>query len=292
VLISDNVFEDVDHGTWGGLGRLLQVLNGTADVTVDHNTAFQTTEILVAAQTAHERFTYRNNIAPHNLYGVGGDNTFGNPALTLSTYFPGAVFVRNVLVEGMAASYPEDNFFPPALSDVGFVERSAGDYRLRGDSPYATGATDGTDIGADVGTAAVMASNAAIGIATVGGAQGIPAGTPFLDEPLLAGYMVRAGHFTELRNRIGARRTHCGLDPFPWTDATLTPGSTPVRAVHVTELRAALNAAYAACRLPIPTYTDPAITPGETMIRAVHIAQLRTAIVALEWADIAAPGGT
>jgi hypothetical protein len=172
------------------------------------------------------------------------------------------------------------------MPDVGFVDQPAGDYRLRGGTPYATGATDGEDIGADVGTTNVMASNAANGISTSGGEEGIPPRTPFADEPLVAGHVVRAVHFTELRSRIGDLRTRCGLGAFSWTDATLVPGSTPVRAVHLTDLRTALNEAYSACRLPTPIYADPTITSGVAVIRAVHIAQLRTAVVALEWADV------
>jgi hypothetical protein len=43
---------------------------------------------------------------------------------------------RNVLVGGPAASYPTDNFFPPSLDGVGFVERQRGDYRLAPSSAF------------------------------------------------------------------------------------------------------------------------------------------------------------
>ncbi len=48
ILIKDNLFDDVNGATWGGSGRLIQPLDGTADVTIDHNTAFQTGDAIGA----------------------------------------------------------------------------------------------------------------------------------------------------------------------------------------------------------------------------------------------------
>ena len=118
ILIKDNVFEDVSSANWGGSGRLFQLLDGTADITIDHNTAFQTGEIIVASGDPNVRFTYRNNLTPHNQYGVGGDNYYGNPMGALAAYFPGSVFTRNVLQGGNAAQYPAGNFFPATMADV------------------------------------------------------------------------------------------------------------------------------------------------------------------------------
>jgi hypothetical protein len=69
--------------------------------------------------------------------------------------------------------------------------------------------------------------------------------------------------------------------PFPWTDATLTPGSTPVSVVHLTELRNALKEAYQAAGRTLPTYTDSDVTARFTVIRASHLAELRAAVLAL-----------
>lgn len=150
ILIRNNLFDDVSSANWGGEGRLFQLLDGTADVVIDHNTAFQNEDIIVAAGDAHSGFVYQNNITPHNLYGVAGDGTYGDPSLTLSTYFPDAIFTRNVLVGGDALDYPVDNFFPGTLAEVEFVDLAGGDYRLSDLSPYSLAATDGTDIGADI----------------------------------------------------------------------------------------------------------------------------------------------
>ena len=166
VLIQDVLFEDIDGPKWGGSGRLFQLLDGTSDVTIDHVTGFQTGEVIVASGPANSGFTYRNTISAHNEYGVGGDGTFGNPTATLGTYFPGAVFARNILMGGNEANYPPDNFFPASWAAVGFVDIAGGNYRLSASSPYNNAGTDAKDLGADMD---------AIAAATAGGGGG---GTP------------------------------------------------------------------------------------------------------------------
>jgi hypothetical protein len=148
ILIRDNVFEDVDGDRWGGLGRLFQILDGAADVVIEHNTAFQTGDVVVGDGEPTTGFVYRNNLTPNNEYGVSGSNTSGNPAQALATYFPGALFVKNVLIGGAAQKYPPGNFFPSTMAEVKFVDLAGGNYRLAGDSPYKAAGTDGKDVGA------------------------------------------------------------------------------------------------------------------------------------------------
>lgn len=145
ILVSNNLFEDVG-GQWGP-GVLLLMGDGSRDVTFNHNTALQTGTLVFTDGRADEGFIYTNNIAPHNRYGVIGTDK-GAGQSTISTYFPGAKFKRNVLVGASPGSYPSDNFFPRSLQGVGFA--SAGDYRLASDSAYRSEADDGSDIGVDV----------------------------------------------------------------------------------------------------------------------------------------------
>jgi len=147
ILVCNNLFEDVDGGTWGGDGRLFQVLKDTQDVIFDHNTGFHSGNVITSEGDPSTGFIYRNNVTPHNLYGVVGTGT-GTGMDTLDTYFPDAVFVRNVLAGGDGSDYPRDNFFPATLDDVGFADLAGGDYRLSLSSPFAGQATDGTDVGA------------------------------------------------------------------------------------------------------------------------------------------------
>jgi cellulose synthase/poly-beta-1,6-N-acetylglucosamine synthase-like glycosyltransferase len=145
IIIRNNVFHDVG-GRWGG-GRLFQLLDGTAEVTIDHNTAFQTGGILFGGDGApHAGFVFQNNVMPHNEYGIIGSGTAPGTS-SLERYFPGAVVRRNVLAGGPAGRYPRDNFFPASLEKV--AARGTADLRrLELGSEYA--ATDGREPGADV----------------------------------------------------------------------------------------------------------------------------------------------
>jgi hypothetical protein len=146
IQIANNLFDDVG-GSWGG-GRLFQILNGPTDVIIEHNTGIQTDNIITAGQAPTQRFAFRNNIAPHNAYGIIGTAT-GVGKATLTAYFPGAAVLRNVIPGGNDAQYPPDNFFPSSLDDVGFVDRAHGNYRLAPSSRYVRAATDGQAPGVD-----------------------------------------------------------------------------------------------------------------------------------------------
>jgi hypothetical protein len=156
VLIKNNLFTEVGGSGWGD-GRLFQVLYGTANVVIDHNTGFHSGSVIVAEGTPHQGFVYRNNLTPHNGYGVTGTDTgIGN--LTLRTYFPGAEFTKNVLAgpwpsadgatTAMYSAY-RNNFFAPSLEKVRFVDLAGGNYRLAPSSPYRRAGTDGRDVGVD-----------------------------------------------------------------------------------------------------------------------------------------------
>jgi len=150
IEIRNNLFLDVG-GSWGK-GRLFQLLDGTSDVVIHHNTAFQTGDVLFGGDgAAHTGFAFDNNIALHNAYGITGSGAGpGVPALV--RYFPGASVRGNVIVGGNASIYPADNFFPRTVDDVGFESYDAGRYGLTGRSRYARAGTDGRDPGADIAT--------------------------------------------------------------------------------------------------------------------------------------------
>ncbi len=158
ISIKNNLFVDVGGPRWGGGGRLFQLLRGTANVVIDHNTAFQTDHIVLADGEPHAGFVFRNNIVPHNETGVFGSGE--RPGLsTLRRYFPGSVFLKNVIVGSWPSSqYPPDNMGPPSFDAVGFVGAAAGDYRLAKSSPFKNAGTDGKDPGVDFAAlAAAMA---------------------------------------------------------------------------------------------------------------------------------------
>ncbi len=137
------------------------MLSGPSDVVVEHATVEQTGSIIVADGSPAAAFVFRDNIAFHNSYGVFGSGA-GTGNAALETFFPGAVFTNNVLIgpyptagganPSMYSDFP-GNFFPNSVSEVGFVNPAGGDFRLNPSSPYKGAATDGGDIGAQLGVA-------------------------------------------------------------------------------------------------------------------------------------------
>jgi hypothetical protein len=163
ILIQNNLFEDVNGKNWGGGdGRLFQMLSGADAVTIDHNTAFQSNQMVFADGRPNTNFIFQNNITPHNSYGVFGSG-FAPGTSSLQHFFPGFVFEKN-LIQGTAgnglsqSSYPAGNFFVADWGAVNFVDFAKGNYALAANSPYKKKGTDGKDIGADI--AAVNAATA------------------------------------------------------------------------------------------------------------------------------------
>lgn len=161
IWIHDNLVEDINGAIWGGDGRTMQVLSGVVDLTVDHNTfinphgnTFVNADGIAFPNT---NFTYTNNITSHGIYGLHGSGKgVGNGSLT--AYFPGAIFQRNVIANGInnpanPANYPTDNFFPGAMTSIGFSNYNNGldgDYSLLPNSTYSGVASDGGDPGAAI----------------------------------------------------------------------------------------------------------------------------------------------
>jgi hypothetical protein len=150
ILIRNNFFLDIGGERWGGGGTLFQILNGTSDVVIDHNTAFQAGNVITAEGPPNTDFVFTNNIVAHNAYGIAGTGT-GPGGETLDRYFPEATVKKNVIVGGRAAQYPKDNFFPSSPADVRFEDLAAGRHRLADKSAYRRVGLDGADLGADVG---------------------------------------------------------------------------------------------------------------------------------------------
>jgi hypothetical protein len=117
----------------------------------------------------------------------------------------------------------------------------------------------------------------------IGGFWGtVAAYTPFTDHTLTPGSStIRAIHILELRSRIDALRVRFGLAAFAYAGASLTPGTSVILLQHLDDLRTALSQAYVASgRAALIFSESPAA--GTTPIRAAHVAELRAAVIALE----------
>jgi hypothetical protein len=128
-VISNNLFVDIR-------GPFL-TLNGFNNVSITHNTHFQSGNIMTLYGTPSQQFVYSNNMTMRGSksYGVFGDAT-GEGNTALRKFAPEAVFRNNVLIGADASQYPKENQYPASIERVGFVNFDKGEYRLGPASPY------------------------------------------------------------------------------------------------------------------------------------------------------------
>ncbi|MDQ6887061.1 MAG: Ig-like domain-containing protein [Gemmatimonadota bacterium] len=146
VLVQNNAFYNI--GADGTNGRLFQLAQIVRNATFDHNTGFAPNQLLVLTGDPKPGTVMTNNLVANGLYGIFGDGG-AQGATALSTFCPGYIFQKNVVIGASVALYPAGNFYPGSSTAVGFLNYAAADYRLSSTSPYRNAGTDGKDIGAD-----------------------------------------------------------------------------------------------------------------------------------------------
>jgi hypothetical protein len=164
--IDDNVFENVGPSPYFGDGRTFQLLPGLADIVLMHNTVLSASGANPASVylvgNNIQRLVIHSNILHHGRYGVIGDATAEGTS-SLNAHAPGALMSNNAMVYGgRASSYPANNWFPAAFSNVGFVNLTAGDLRLTSTSPYYGKGYDGRDVGIDAVKFTTMTKSAVV----------------------------------------------------------------------------------------------------------------------------------
>lgn len=150
LTIRGNFFEDIDGRKWndedgGGVFLKSSAWDG---LVVENNTIINSGNIGFAYEAPVKGFVFRENIVFQNRYGFAGDSTTPGQAV-IDRYFPNAVVGSNIIVGGSGATYRSRNFYPASAKQIGFVDAENGDYRLRGDSPYANKGSGGKAIGAN-----------------------------------------------------------------------------------------------------------------------------------------------
>jgi hypothetical protein len=154
LTVSDNIIQNINTGLYTGDGRGFQVTGDLADVTVAHNTLVSPTSVFMFAGVAGDtllRFNVRDNVSSGGNYGFIGDSFGGLAAWT--RYVVDGTMVGNVIaMANPGTAYPDGNFLPTSMSDVGFVDLAGGNFRLAASSAYKGKGTDGRDPGADVDT--------------------------------------------------------------------------------------------------------------------------------------------
>jgi len=160
IVIRNNLFADLDNQNWGGNGYFALVSGAPRDVTIDHNTIISDHGLGVLQLDGGQiqQFTFTNNLAKANSYGViGTSRGVGNDSIT--AFLPAVKFTQNVLAGGNGAVYPAGNSFPTTQQfEAQFVSYSGGDYRLNTGSPWRGAGLDGLDLGAIFGAPAAVSS--------------------------------------------------------------------------------------------------------------------------------------
>ena len=150
IVVRNNLFADIDKGTWGGNGYFLQLSGAPRDITIDHNTIIQGSAygLVQVSGPAVPGFVFTNNVGRHWTYGIiGTDHAPGND--TIAAYFPAAQIRSNVIAGGNPQDYPAGNLFPAiAALDAQFVSPATGDYTLVASSAWQSAGSDGADLGA------------------------------------------------------------------------------------------------------------------------------------------------
>jgi len=188
-LFENNLFDDINSGTWGGLGNAWTFAsyspgspepNSAQEMVFNHNTVFSNQAPINAQDSSNQVFesganAFQNNIFQRGNFGLVS-GAFGEGTPTLNGRFAAAPFTRNLVIGGSPASYPLDNFFPVTVALVGFVNFAGGDYRLAVTSIYRNLATDGTDIGVNVDTLNARQACTISGVCGAGAAPTAPFG--------------------------------------------------------------------------------------------------------------------
>ena len=171
VIIRNNLFHDVSSA-YGGNGWFLLLGDGPRDVLIDHNTISHSGSsftFLYGGSSTDPREMYNvritNNAARHGSYGVNGDY-FGYGNGVINGFLPGGIVAGNYLPGGKASRYPAGNRFDGSF-DAECVSPADGDFHLRSDSALRGAATDGGDIGADIGAVVGYTMTVEAGIAKV-----------------------------------------------------------------------------------------------------------------------------
>ena len=146
-LIQNNVWDDISSN-WGSDGRWFQATNGANNVTIDHNTVFETGFILGFDVGQEYGINATNNIVLRGGDVVADGAGFGTSAL--NAYDVGGTFTHNVVVGASAGQYPSDNFFPVVDRSGRIRELCRRGLWLASNSPYKNAGTDSKDLGANL----------------------------------------------------------------------------------------------------------------------------------------------
>ena len=160
---------------YGGHGTVFEIMNAWPknalnNVTINHITAFpdpagiMMTMGNLAQNAPMYGLVFTNNLVTISQYpvwdAIGSSGSCAHadvPVTSIANCFTTYTFSNNALVDVPkafpASKWPDGNFFPGTVNEVGFVNFNNGNgtnYELQPNSPYKNKGTDGKDLGADI----------------------------------------------------------------------------------------------------------------------------------------------
>ena len=153
ITIRNNLLVDLDPSKYGGGYGFLQLVGEGSEVVADHNTAVIPAGAGGALHMQGAVFTrsqFTNNLVPMGILGCGSP---GNGSL--ATCLPGVIIKRNVFFNDQShepeyGNYPQDNWYPDTLTEVGVLNVPSGNLKLAAGSGYRGKGTDRKDPGCDL----------------------------------------------------------------------------------------------------------------------------------------------
>jgi len=129
ISVYDNSIDNIGVAPYYGDGVPLQILGGTSDVLVAHNSWSNAGLLAISFDVAPTtRTVIHSNVIPTGIYGVKGTNqSTGNS--TISYYMPSGVFSYDAIVGGSCGSYPVTTTCPsglPSSPGLGYDARTIG----------------------------------------------------------------------------------------------------------------------------------------------------------------------
>lgn len=117
IKIANNLFYDVDGTRWGGgHGAFLLMTNSPTQITIDHNTVFQSGHIMLLDSTPNLGIVFTNNLVKRGCCGIFGSG-LGEGSRAIAFYLPDVVLTGNYFVGASPALYSNypDNQFPSSV---------------------------------------------------------------------------------------------------------------------------------------------------------------------------------
>jgi hypothetical protein len=149
IRIAHNAFSDIGT-TYTGCGSVFQFQYDLTDLTVEYNTGWGPhSAIVLYGLPPMTRVSISGNILGRGGFGVKGDGT-GEGTRSIDTYLPGGTFQGNLILGGVASSYPSGNSFPASITAAGLVSPDNILWGLSATSAFLTAGPGGTRPGVDL----------------------------------------------------------------------------------------------------------------------------------------------